>query len=58
MVINYFCLKNIKTNRMPVGKPIAAIKNVKELALPALVPAAFKETPKVSLINSKLSLSI
>ena len=43
---------------MPVGKPIAAIKKVIELALPALVPAAFKDTPKVSLINSKLSLSI
>ena len=48
----------MKTKRIAVGKPIAANKKVKELALPALVPAARKETPRVSLINSKLSLSI
>lgn len=53
-----FCLKNIKTNKRAVGKPIAANKNVNELALPALVPAPFKETPRVSFMSSKLSLSI
>ena len=37
---------------------LTANKNVKEFALPALVPAPRKETPRVSLINSKLSLSI
>ena len=53
-----FCLRNINTNRIAVGKPIAANKKVNEFALPALVPAPFNETPNVSLINSKLSLSI
>ena len=34
----------MKTNKIAVGKPIAANRNVNEFALPALVPAALNET--------------